>query len=447
MNRIVLKFGGSSQCYTGINVILNKIKKYTDNNNKIFLVVSAVGKTTNNLYEIVNGNMYAYDIIYDTHIKYCKSINVDFDCITELLDELKTDMTEYHGKPFINITQKKLKIISYGEILASTIVHKFLRNNFIDNKFINAHLFMKNRGSINDIDDFTLNTKGEFYCIEKLVNKLIEENDVVITQGFIASTSDNGYCVLTRSGSNTSASLIANAINASRLEIWTDVNGLYTADPRKIKNAKMIPYIRYAACQEAAAMGSQIIHPFSIKPCEAKNIPIHIRNTFNSDLNEYTVINGHEMIKDTYNVHLISYQKDVTVFKIESFDMWEAHGIVYDIFSVFKDEKIDINIITTSQFSVAITTNEKSIEKLERVRFELKKKYDISMITNCGIVSIIADDISHNIYVQNVHSVISESDEPIYITHYGANNLTLSFVINDSYADRLTTKLHDELIK
>lgn len=448
MKSIVLKFGGSSQCKIGANVIFKKIEQYLCDGYKIFIVISAVGKTTNNLYAVTECDKDKYDLIYETHKKYCEDIDIDFKCIEHLLDDLKNDINDYYTKPFINITEQRLKIISYGEVLASTIVHNFLHINKIDNHFVNAYLFMKNSGSMKDIDTHTLNIKGEFYVDVDFAKKLIENNKVVITQGFIASTSDNKFCVLTRSGSNTSASLIASAINADRLEIWTDVDGLYTADPRKITSAKMIEFIKYEVCQEAAAMGSQIIHPFSIKPCEEKHIPIHIHNTFNVDAEKYTVINGN-VKGDTDNIHLISYQGNVTLFQIKSDDMWDAYGIASDILKCFAENKIDVNIITTSQFTVAVTTNEKSEIKLQKIYnkyIEMYGELGVKITRKCAIVSIIADNISHNPYIHDAYKVISEISEPIYIIHNGATNLTLSFVVNETYADYLTKKLHDKLI-
>lgn len=441
---IVLKFGGSSQCKQGMEVIVNKIKEYK-NDHKVILVISAVGKTTNNLYGLTNCEADKYQIIYDVHKKFCENIDVDFSLVEPLLEELKDDFNKYVNKPFVDITQQKLKIISYGECIASKIVHHYLMNNDVKNIFLNAHLFMKNKHASTEIDVDTLNIKGEFMCDNNILLNLIKEHDVSVTQGFIANTSDNKYCVLTRSGSNTSASLIASAINAVRLEIWTDVNGLYTADPRKILGAKMIPFIKYNVCQEAAAMGSQIIHPYSIKPCESKHIPIHIRNTFDP-LGGGTIINGNNFNDDKYNVHLISYQGNVTVFQITSLDMWESYGFVHDIFSVFKDEKIDVNIITTSQFSITTTTNEKSLKKIISVTTELNKKYDVNVIDNCAIVSIIADHVSHNKKIQSIHQLIDELDEPIYVTHYGSNDMTLSYVVNESYAHKLINMLHNNLI-
>lgn len=441
-----MKFGGSSQCLEGMHVILKKINQYLADCHKVVIVISAVGKTTNNLYGITNLSLKDYDIIYSVHKKFCETISVDFSVVSTILEELKNDIDDYISKPFLDITQQKLKIIGYGEYLASSIVNAFLKQNGIDSKFLNAHLFMRNKSSSDTIDGDTLNIKGEFWCDKCVIDELMKIGNVFVTQGFIARTSDSKYCVLTRSGSNTSASLIASTIGAERLEIWTDVCGLYTADPRKIKEAELISYIKYSVCQEAAAMGSQIIHPFSIKPCEEKHIPIYIKNTFAPE-QIGTIINGKKMTETIDNVYLISYQGNVTTFQITSLDMWEAYGFAHDIFKVFNDEKIDINIVTTSQFSITTTTNEKSKVKLDRAKEKLSDRYKVNCISDCAIVSVIADNVMHNKNIQKVHDVIDETDEPIYVTHFGANNLTLSYVVNSTYADKLSKLLHYRLIE
>jgi aspartate kinase len=199
-------------------------------------------------------------------------------------------------------------------------------------------------------------------------------------------------------------------------------------------------------CQEAAAMGSQVIHPFSIKPCEEKHIPIYIKNTFSPD-EAGTIINGHMTNDEKYNVHLIAQQGNVTVFKIFSPDMWEGYGFVQEIFNVFKEEKIDVNIITTSQFEITTTTNEKSMRKLDRVKEELSKKYKVHVVSGCSIVSVIANNVSHNKAITRIHElVVNEIEEQIYITHFGSNNMTLSYVVDELCANKLASLLHNKLI-
>jgi aspartate kinase len=331
--------------------------------------------------------------------------------------------------------------------MSSAIVSSFLSINNIENKLLNAHHFMKNKSSSEYIDHDNLGIKGEFYCDSDVLHKLIGNNNVCVTQGFISMTSDNKFCVLTRSGSNTTGALIASVVDAEKLEIFTDTNGLYTTDPRKVKEAKLIPYVSYSVAQEAAACGAKILHPLSILPCEKKHIPIFIKNTFDPN-GQSTIINGKNNDQNYNNVHLLTCQENVSIFQITSLDMWETSGVMYEIFGVFAEQKIDVNIITTSQFSISVTTNEKSQKKMDRVVNKLCEKYDVNLIKNCAIVTIIADKISHNKSVQLCHQLINEiSSEPIHITDFGSNNLTVSYVINMLYADTLLNILHKELIE
>lgn len=438
---IVLKFGGSSQCEKGMPTLLNAIKQHIENNNKIILVISAIQKTTNMLHDIVfgNGNVSG---VYELHKDFCHVMKLDFDKLQPIFMELFNDINLLKlCEEEVDQLQYKIKIISYGELLSSTCVHQYLKLNGIDNTLIDAHKFIINRSHSSSIDKNTLNIRGEFYFDNDNFTNLSGNKQLVITQGYVASTADNGYCILTRSGSNTSAALIATGINANRLEIFTDVNGLYTADPRKISNAKTIRNISYDMCQEAATMGSQVIHPFSIKPCQYANIPIHIKNTFNPS--ESGTIISNTKCDDIY---VIANQKDVTLFKVKSFDvsdMWEV-GIASDIFNRFNENSINIDIITTSQFSVSTTSNEKSQEKVSNVTNSLITKYDVNVISNCNTVSIVANN--NKCILQKTHvAIIDKFKHPIHMYHYGDNNLSLSFVIDNNASDELISLLHGEL--
>jgi aspartate kinase len=445
---IVLKFGGSSQCAKGLNVMKDKICELSDKY-QVFLVVSAVGKTTNNLYSVLKGEFGFYDIIYETHMNLCEELCINHRILHKILDDLKEDILSFYSDTTIDLTQQKIKIISYGEILSSTIVNEYLTKCFIPNLLVNARLFIKNKSHSSEIDDFTLNIKGEFYCDAEYAINTIYCHNIVVTQGFIASTSNNKYCILTRSGSNTSASLIASAIDAIRLEIWTDVNGLYTTDPRKVKEAKLIKNVKYKVAQESATMGSQLVHPLSIEPCELKSIPIYIKNTFNAEC-EGTIINCKDMYIEN-KVHLIVCQSNVTIFQIESLDMNEGSGFLSEMFNVFKEENINLNIVTTGQFLVTTTTNEKSEIKINKAVYKLSKKYRVNIIPKCSIVSIIANNISDNDAILNIHMIINKfkkkfDKSPIYLIHQSPNDMALSYVVNEKIADEFTQILHNELI-
>jgi aspartate kinase len=451
---IVLKFGGSSQCEQGLNVILSKTSEYLDKDYSLIFVISALGKTTNNLYSVVSGDYGVYSTIYREHQHLSHTMKIDFSSIETKLEELKMEIEKLRitrdtlKNDIDNVDDVtynlRLKIISFGEVLSSMIVYEYIKK-YYDVDYYDVTKLIKNKNASTSIDKQTLNMKGEFYCVNESIEnikKIIRPKSVIVTQGFIAGTSDNKICILTRSGSNTSASLLTSALDAERLEIWTDVSGLYTSDPRIISNTKVIKYVNYSVCQEAAAMGSQIIHPFSIKPCQEKSIPIHIKNTFKPD-DIGTIIT--ETSNSKNEVHLISQQSDVTIFQITSMDMWEGYGFVYDIFKSFNEEKIDVNIITTSQFTISTTTNEKNQVKLNNLVEKLKEKYIVNVVTDCVIVSVVANDVKHNEQIQKVHNLIS-TKESIYMIHFGANNLSLSYVVNKNYGLELMETLHSNLI-
>jgi aspartate kinase len=381
-------------------------------------------------------------------------MKIDFDCIKNKLKELENEINKFQTinnilKEYINNTNDvtynlKLKIISFGEILSSMIVYEYLKKQ-MSVELYDVTKLIKNKDSSTSINKYSLNIEGEFYCQDSEIINIKTKLDmcrVIITQGFIASTSDDKICILTRSGSNTSASLIASSLNAVRLEIWTDVSGLYTADPRKISNVKIIPFVNYSVCQEASAMGSHIIHPFSIKPCQEKLIPIYIKNTF-KPMDLGTIITN--KIDEKNDIHLISSQSDITLFEIESMNMWGAVGISKNIFEMFDEEKIDVNIITTSQFTISTTTNEKNQDKLNNVYQKLKNKYIVNVIKNCSIVSVIASDVKHNKSIQQIHSLIMLK-KPFHIIHYGATNLSLSWVVDSDCELELMNLLHSQLI-
>lgn len=439
MSRIVLKFGGSSQCMEGYETIKSEIVK-NKTKNSIIIIVSAIQNTTNLLYKIINKHEDTYDKILALHLDICNKLNIKCDKIVKLFDNLLNDIKELNSNPLIDITQQKIKILSYGEIIASNILSLYIKDSVI----LNAREFIKSLNDCNSIDTSNFNQMGKFYCDEKALNYIIKENGIYITQGFIASTKDDKFCILTRSGSDTSASLIANAINAKYLEIWTDVDGMFTADPRYIKDASIIDVLDYDISQELAGWGTKVIHPFCIKPCKDKNIPIHIRNTFNPKSKINTLITNHTSDNKIYS---IVNQENNTVYYINTKHMWNNTGFASAIFKVFAENKIDINIITTDNFSISLTTNETLEKKLLGAYEILKKSYNVKMIMNCSIVSIVADNITDNDNIYGAMKIIKGiGEEHLHITHYNTNNLSVSYVMDSCIADKVTRLFHRQFI-
>ena len=404
----VLKFGGSSQCIEGYRVIKDLVR-YTDY--KYIIVVSAIKGITNKLidYTRISDNKIKKEII-DINNKLIKKCDIDVDPNYSILN---TDN--------IYKLQSKINIISSGEYFTSSILNSYLINNGIKSEFVPAFLVLKS-----DTNNKNLYNTGPFTVNTKVIDEFFTHSNVIVIPGFSALTPDKNICLLGRGGSDTTGSVIAASVNAEIYQIWTDVNGIYSCDPRIIKDSQLVEKIGYSVAQELASMGAKVLHPYCILPCAKKNIPIEIKNTFNPD-GKSTYING---IKSVDTIHGITKQNNISVFKITSMNMWNNYGFVFDIFSHFKNYNVDVNIISTSQFNITTTTNDSDIKKLHLLKIELEKIYNVELITDLSVVNIVGHDIKKNPLISKIFDKIKIYDT--YLTGYASNDMTLSFVVNNS---------------
>ncbi len=421
---IVLKFGGTSQNYSTYEMILNRIKqtKLDDSNNtqiKFVIVLSAMSGITNKLLEYTSTmcTETLTDII-NKNVSLASETNVSINDIILETNNFKD-------------LDNKISFISKGEFFTCHILNKYLNKNNIKSKFISPQDII-----YSTIENDSLYNKGEFNVESEIIINELVDNDVLVVPGFSGRTPQNKCCLLGRGGSDTTGSIIAAAINASVYEIWTDVNGIFTSDPRKISNTIINQIVNYEAAQEVAAMGAKVLHPFCILPCAQKGIPIHIKNTFNP-YSLSTIIYKN----NTNNIYGVTIQDNVKVFKITSLNMWNNYGFVYDIFSVFKEYNVDINIINTSQFNITTTTDESDINKLLEIESKLKQKYLVDLQYNNSIISVVGDNIRMTEKICDIFKLTRKFD--IITTSYSSNDMTLSFVVNSSVGIDLAQQLHD----
>ena len=421
MDIIVLKYGGTSQTLNTYNLIFDRINV---GKCKYIIVLSAIKNITNKLLEFTttkNFNKWN-EILLENN-------NFSIECTNE-----KTDFNIEMENKLWNLEEDKTEIIAMGEFFTTNILNKFLQNKGIKSKFLSSFDIIKsnqkNSGFYN---------KGEFTSNSEILLNELNNNDVLIIPGFSGVSCDNEPCLLGRGGSDTTGSIIAASINAKCYEIWTDVDGIYTCDPRFIKNTKIINSINYNASQEIAAMGAKIIHPYSILPCMNNKIPILIKNSFNPNSSNLTQICNY--IEDKNEVYAISIQNDIKVFKITSQNMWNNFGFVFDIFSIFKKYNVDVNIINTSQFNITTTTDDTHIENLLEIKNELSKNYNVELIIDNSIISVISSEIRKYKKIGNLFEIAQNYD--IILTSYSSNDMTLSWVINSKKSIDFAQNLHN----
>ena len=425
----VIKLGGTSQSKIGYDNLIDLLK--TNNEYNFAIVLSAVSGVTNllELYVKTLDNKYL-DSVKEKNINLIKELNLDN------FDELISEMFESFSFNLLEDTMyNKSKIIGFGECLSTKIFHTYLNRTYVDDhgQLMNSYDFIKSKK-----ESFKLYQNLEFEGnFTKFTEKYDGSSRIIICQGFIASTPGNKTILLGRGGSDTSGSLIANMLTAIEYQVWTDVDGIYFVDPRIINNSKNVKTISYDLAQEISSMGAKIMHPYSILPCAIKNIPIIVRNTFNLG-GCFTVIEKH--LYDINNDIFFAIQKNITLFKIFSVNMWNAYGLTADIFRIFEKIGIDINIITTSQFSIYVTTDEKDNLKIQQALLELSESYKTEIIETRSIVSIMANNVKK--YMAKINYDCIESD----IIHIGSNGMTINFVVDQKDSCDIVTELYGQLV-
>jgi len=427
---IVQKFGGSSITKIGFEVI----KKQIENNNKLIIVLSALSGTTSKLIEFTETYKIEFiEEIIENHKKFIVELLLENNCIDDTLNQL----ISISNLLILNFGNKKLKstIIGFGEFLSTQILHKYLEEKYF---LANSRSFIKT-----DAVHSAIFMTSKFYCDAEIIKKIIDNNDVIIVQGFNASTSDNINAIMSRGSSDLTGSLIANAINAEKLFIFTDVDGVYNVDPRLINDAKLIENLDYTITKEITAIGAKVLHPYCISPCQEKNIPIIIKNTYSDNLINTTINNKKN------DIYKLLIKKDSnTFFKICSINMWNQSGFVADIFQIFLKYKINIDLISTSEFNITFTSSDYLLDKtIENIENELSKKYNITIHKNCSIVSLLCNDIlKSNCFNQTFSNFIKKIDEELYnsilMSHISSNNLAISFVIKEDKSIEFYTKFY-----
>ena len=428
----VIKLGGTSQTKIGYDNLISLIK--TEKTFNFAVVLSAISGVTN-LLELYTKTL---NIDYLTEVKkknlnLIKELNIDSD------EDLYTKINEIYSVHYsVSISEddciyEKSKIIGLGEYYTTLILNNYFKKcEIYDVQFMSSYDFIKSKR-----ETFKMYQNVEFEAnLSDFNNKYIKDTRIIICQGFIASTPNNNKILLGRGGSDTTGSLLANMLSAVEYQVWTDVNGFFVVDPKIVKNPKKVTNINYELSQEFSSFGAKIMHPYSIQPCYIKNIPIYVKNTY--DLSGgFTIINN-EPSSDS-NIYF-AVQNNITLFKIFSLNMWNAYGFTAEIFRNFEKIGIDVNIITTSQFSIYVTTDEKNILKIRQALYELSMQYSTTIMEDRSIVSLISSNIKK--YISKIDYENIKTD----IIHISSNQMTINLVVDKQDAVQIIEKFYSTFI-
>ena len=332
--------------------------------------------------------------------------------------------------------RNKAIIISNGELLSSTIIcfamnAKGIRTNFIDARkmMITNDSYLKGEPVV---DEIAARVPG-------MVEEAYKGMDAVITQGFIASNLRGEQTVLGRGGSDYSASLIGMSVDAERIEIWTDVDGVRTADPRRVPNTKYLEKISFEEAAEMAHFGAKVLHPLTIEPAVKKNIPIYVLNSMNPS-GKGTAILRSELIED--GVKSVSFKENIKVINIFSMRMINTSGFLRRVFEIFSESKVSVDLISTSEANISVTVD--ASEKIDAVVEQLSDFADVIVDDDKSQVSVIGKNIVRlNGMLKKTFTPLKKCN--VYMISQGASFVNISFVVDREELDEVVLGLHDHL--
>ncbi len=264
----------------------------------------------------------------------------------------------------------------------------------------------------------------------------LQAEGVVITQGFIGSTRGKLTTTLGRGGSDFSAALLGSVMNAEAIEIWTDVSGIMTADPRVIPQAFTQRDLSFKEAAELAYFGARVLHPDTITPAVEKKIPVLVKNTRDPG-DPGTTITSHCLRPGV--IKAIAFRKDIIVLTIESTRMLLAYGFLERIFDVFARHKISVDLVSTSEISVSLTIDKGQFAE-EMVK-ELREFSRVKISRQMGIISLVSENIRESRdFLKKLFDVLETSQ--VEMISFGASNVNLSIVTHESLLMETVTKLH-----
>jgi len=389
----------------------------------------------------------ALNDLQERHAALAAALMVDLE--TEIGDELREIATMAHGAKLVGEVSPRLhaRLMAMGEIMSTKLGAAYLRAQSIDVHWMDArdHLqSLEDNGPLSSRQ--MLSAQCAFEPDPHLQATLEATSGVILTQGFIARNSSGDTVLLGRGGSDTSAAYFAAKLQAKRCEIWTDVPGMFTADPRAVPSARVLKALDFDEAQEIATMGAKVIHPRAIPPCRAQRIPIRIRCTPRPELTGTTI--QPDGAGTAPGVKAISTRRGVLLVSMETVGMWQTVGFLADAFAVFKQRGLSIDLVSTSETNVTVSldpsANTTDPQTLDALMSALAPLCEARVIGPCASISLVGRHIRSILH--QLGGVLGLFEEQrIHLMSQAASDLNLTFVVDEEQADRLVSKLHARL--
>ena len=343
----------------------------------------------------------------------------------------------------------RARVMATGELMSTRLGAAFLQSQGIDVHWLDARTLLESieRPGMSERAGY-LSAACNFEPDPELQQRLATEGNVFLTQGFIARDARGDTVLLGRGGSDTSGSYLAAKLGAARLEIWTDVPGMFTANPRTVPSARLLKSLDYDEAQEIASSGAKVLHPRCIYPVKQYAIPLSVHSTQMPDV-EGTVITATGGDGDA-RVKAVCTKKGITLVAMETLGMWHEVGFLADAFAVFKRRGLSVDLVSTSETSVTVSldpaANALDSRSVEGLIAELSKICRVKVIGPCCAVSLVGRNIRATMHRLGEALELFE-EQKIYLVTQAANDLNLAFVVDEKQGDRLVKRLHELIVR
>ncbi len=455
MSILVLKFGGTSVSKrSNWDNIATIVRERLNRVDKVMIVCSALtGIST----KLENLTLAAAKGDYQEKLFEIKKIHQD------MCDELGIDFQEVLGASFFEF-EKLLcgvailsdagpknwaRILSFGEIFSTILGSAFLKKQQVSNAWLDIREHMlASEYETGSLKKRYLEALCECDSDEVLKKKLEQHKEkVFITQGFIARNSLGETVLLGRGGSDVSASYLAAKLQSPWLEIWTDVPGMFSANPKAIPQARLLKELSYDEAQEIASTGAKVLHPRCIAPVQVHKIPLHVYSTERPDLLG-TIIS--DRVNSAPRVKAISLGLGTTVISMNTLGMWQQVGFLANAFSCFKKWGLSINQVSTAETNVTVAldtkTNHMDKEVLDGLLQDLSEYCQVDVITGCATVALVGKSIRHILH-ELAPAFKTFEEHKIYMLSQSSTDLNLTCVVEEAQAERLSKELHQFFFK
>jgi len=449
---IVLKFGGTSVSRRHRWNTIGELakKRAEETGGRVLVVVSALSGVTNELTAIADGAVDSRErmaALVRRHNEFLVELELGAEVLAYRLAALQALLDD--PRALTRPLDWQAEVLGQGELLSSTIGAAYLRSNGLDFGWMDARHWLHAQPPVPNQTAWSqrLSVNCQWQSGADLKQRFSSQpTRMLLTQGFIARHADGGTAILGRGGSDTSAAYFGALLGASRVEIWTDVPGMFSANPKDVPDARLLTRLDYYEAQEIATTGAKVLHPRSIKPCRDAGVPMAILDTERPHM-PGTSIDG--AAAPVPGVKAISRRNGIVLVSMEGIGMWQQVGFLAEVFALFAKHGLSVDLIGSAETNVTVSLdpseNLVSTDVLAALSADLSQICKVKVIVPCAAITLVGRGMRSLLYkLSDVWATFGK--ERVHMISQSSNDLNLTFVIDEADADGLLPILHAELI-